>query len=88
MDDHADSESHEEEHLDFGTLLLAMAQDRPPRRTVPDAIPVPGTPVDAALAAFHAACVQSDADNDREAMRMWEQRQKMYREAIEGGETT
>lgn len=84
MDDHADSESHEEEHLDFGTLLLAMAQDVPPRRTVPDAIPVPASPFDAALAALHAACNHSDADNDREAIRMWEQRQKTYREALEG----
>jgi hypothetical protein len=80
-----DNDNDNEECLDFGTPLLAMAQDAPPPATVPDIPPTPGSPVDAALAALYAACNESDAANDRAAVRLWGERQSMYRDAINGG---
>lgn len=67
---------------DLGALLAAMATDTPPGATAPDETPQPGSPIDAALAVFHAACQHSDADNDAQLSELHEQRQDAYRSAI------
>lgn len=70
---------------DLGALLAAMATDTPPVPTVPDELPAAGSPLDAALAALHAACQLSDADNDAQLSELHEQRQDAYRSAINDG---
>lgn len=71
-----------QQHDDLGALLAAMATDAPPVPTAPDELPVAGSPLDAALAALHAACQLSDADNDNQLGELHEQRQDTYRSAI------
>lgn len=68
--------------IDVGALLAAAATDPPPVRTAPDEMPQPGSPLDAALAALHAACQLSDADDDAQLRELHEQRQDIYRSAI------
>lgn len=79
----ADHDSTAEgDHVDIGAVLEAMARDEAPRRTEPDAAPVPGSPIDAALALLHMAANGDDAANDDEAAQLYEQRQQTYRDAI------
>lgn len=67
---------------DVGALLAAAVTDAPPARTAPDEMPQPGSPLDAALAALHAACQLSDADDDGQLRELHDQRQDIYRSAI------
>lgn len=68
---------------DLGSLLAAAATDSPPVRTAPDEMPQPGSPLDAALAALHAACQLSDADDDDQLRELYDQREDIYRSAID-----
>lgn len=70
------------DHVDIGAVLEAMAHDVAPRPTEPDAAPIPGSPIDAALALLHMAANGDDAANDAEAEQLHEQRQQIYRDAI------
>lgn len=67
---------------DVGALLAAMATDPPPVRTAPDEMPQPGSPLDAALAVFHAAAQASDPADDGQLRELHDQREDSYRSVI------
>jgi hypothetical protein len=71
-----------EDRPDLGLWLELAVQDIPPAPTQPDPEPLPGSPVDTALAAFVAACNAYDAENDAKSKQGWEERQAKYRDAI------
>ncbi len=72
----------EQEDDGLGELIAAMVTDAPPVPTAPDEPPMPGSPLDAALAALHAACQLSDTADDDQLRELHEQRQADYRSAI------
>lgn len=67
---------------DLGSLLAAMAADPPPVGTVQDEMPQPGSPLDAALAVFHAAAQASDPADDDQLRELHDQREDIYRSVI------
>lgn len=79
----------EQEGGDLGVLIAAMATDAPLLSTTRDEPPQPGSPIDAALAVFQAACQVADAADDGQLRELHEQRQDDYRSVINdkiGGE--
>lgn len=65
-----------------GAWGSTAAADVPPRPTVPDAAPVPGSPIDAALALLHGAANGDDPETDAELLAKHADRQNQYSDAM------
>lgn len=64
--------------FDAGTYGAAQGADHAPNPTVPDPLPTPGSPIDAALAVYHAAANGDDPANDAELAGLYGDRETQY----------
>lgn len=72
----------DDEHIDWGALLLCMALDAPPPVHTPDEYVPVGSPLDAHYNAVIDACNNGAAQHAAEARALHAERQAMYRDII------
>lgn len=68
--------------FDSNNYGSGQASDTPPTATTPDTPPTPGSPMDAALAVFHAAANGDDPANDAELAALYGDRELQYGEDL------
>lgn len=64
--------------FDAGNYGSAQGSDAAPHPTAPDMPPTPGSPIDAALAVYHAAATGDDPAHDTELAGLYGDRETQY----------